>query len=145
QFGVQFDRKMKHVPMAMKRSVLEEMESHYPEIFERTRAARFRSRRDFSIPSMLAHYYAIATGRGVEWENVAGEYMYADTGRSDFPHRIQAIRKVQPTFLCLNVTKHTDFALDRQAGMLQTYLKDRYPIASPYERCIPATNLLDPR
>lgn len=145
QFGVQFDRKMKHVPMAMKRSVLEEMESHYPEIFERTRAARFRSCRDFSIPSMLAHYYAIATGRGVEWENVAGEYMYADTGRSDFPHRIQAIRKVQPTFLCLNVTKHTDFALDRQAGMLQTYLKGRYPIASPYERRASESNPLDPR
>jgi|GEM_PF-430380 len=132
-FGIFFDRKLKHVPMPLKRSLLEEIEERYPEEVRRTRASRFRSRTDLSIPSMLAHYYGIATRRAVEWEGKPREYAYADTGRKDFLNRLNAIRRDKPTFICLNVTRHTDIALDRQAELLQQYLSEAYPVPSPYE------------
>lgn len=132
-FGLHFDRKMKHVPMPLKRSMLQEIEERYAQEMTATRAARFRSRSDISFASMFAHYYAIATGRGVEWANISGEYAYADTGREDFPDRLRSIDRVRPTFLCLNVTRHTDISLEQQAVLLQEDLQARYPVPSPFE------------
>ncbi len=133
-FGLFFDRKVKHVPMPLKRSLLEEIEKRYPMEIARTRASRFRARTDLSVPSMLAHYYGIATGRAVEWEGKRREYAYADTGRRDFVSKLRTIRKDKPTFVCLNVTRHTDIDLGRQAALLQEYLNEAYPFASPYEK-----------
>lgn len=133
-FGLFFDRKPKHVPMPLKRSLLEEIEKRYPKEIARTRASRFRSRTDLSVPSMFAHYYGIATGQAVEWEGKPREYAYADTGRKDFVNRLSAIRKDKPTFVCLNVTRHTDIDLGRQAELMQQYLNEAYPFPSPYEK-----------
>src|SRR5690606_21617313 len=133
-FDIFFDRKMKHVPMPLKRSLLEEIEQRYSAYVTRTRSSRFRSPTDLSIPSMLAHYYGIATGRAVEGEGKPREYAYADTGRKDFLNRLRAIKKDKPTFVCLNVTRHSDIALARQASLLQEYLQEAYPVQSPYEK-----------
>lgn len=133
-FGLFFDRKIKHVPMPLKRSLLEEIERRYPTEIARTRASRFRSRTDISVPSMLAHYYGIATGRAVEWEGKPKEYAYADTGRKDFVNKLRAIRKDKPMFVCLNVTRHTDIDLSRQEILLKEYLDEAYPFESPYEK-----------
>src|SRR5690606_3352643 len=133
-FGLFFDRKIKHVPMPLKRSLLEEIERRYPTEIARTRASRFRSRTDISVPSMLAHYYGIATGRAVEWEGKPKEYAYADTGRKDFVNKLRAIRKDKPMFVCRNVTRHTDIDLSRQEILLKEYLDKAYPFESPYEK-----------
>lgn len=133
-FGILFDRRVKHVPMPLKRSLLAEIESRYSQAVARTRSARFRSPEDLSVPSMLAHYYGIATGRAVEWEGMPRESAYVDTGRRDFAIRLKAIQKDRPTFVCLNVTRHTDVSLRRQAALLQQYLDARYPLPSPFEK-----------
>ena len=132
-FKMQFDRKMKHVPMPMKRCLLEEIAERYPDLVAQTRAARFRSRSDLSLPSMLAHYYGVATKRAVESENVPGEYVYADTGRSDFQSKLDLITKKEPLFFCLNVTRHTDIPFERQKTMLVSFLRQRYPVACDFE------------
>lgn len=136
-FGLFFDRKVNHVPMPLKKSLLEEIEQRYPNEIARTRASRFRSRTDLSIPSMFAHYYGIATGRAVEWQGHPKEYAYADTGRKHFASKLRAIRNDRPMFVCLNVTRHTDIDLVRQAALLQEYLNEAYPFPSPYEK-VPA-------
>lgn len=133
-FGLSFERKMAHVPMPLKRSLLWELEERYSEEFAATRAARFRAASDLSVPSMFAHYYAIATGKAVEWSVNEAEYAYADSGRSDFESRLEAIAHREPTFFCLNVTRHSDIELDRQRELLHSYLGDRYPIPSPFEQ-----------
>nr|PZN76856.1 MAG: hypothetical protein DIU57_17060 [Pseudomonadota bacterium] len=133
-FGLFFDRKVNHVPMPLKRSLLEEIEQRYPDEVARTRAARFRSRTDLSIPSMFAHYYGIATGRAVEWQSQPKEYAYADTGRKQFASKLRAIRNDRPMFVCLNMTRHTDIDLGRQAALLNEYLSEAYPFPSPYEK-----------
>ncbi|MBP8918152.1 MAG: stealth conserved region 3 domain-containing protein [Micropruina sp.] len=137
EFGMGFDRKLKHVPHPLKRSLLEELEQRYPEVFKRTRASRFREPSDYSIPSMLAHYYGIATHRAVEWDDIAKDYVYADTGRADFQVRLDQVLAKKPMFVCLNVTLHSDIDFATQARLLRAFLSQRYPIASPFEQMPP--------
>jgi len=134
-FGLRFDRKLSHVPIPMKRSLLQEVEEQYPEPVAKTRSAKFRSASDLAMPSMLAHYYGIANGYAVEWAGERGECFYADTGRRDFQSQLEIIAQTKPSFVCLNVTgTHADINLDTQAVLLQDYLRRRYPVASPFEQ-----------
>jgi hypothetical protein len=134
-FGLRFDRKLSHVPIPMKRSLLQEIEARYPESIAKTREARFRSASDLALPSMLAHYYGIANGNAVEWAGTNGECVYIDTGRHDFQSKLETITRTDPSFVCLNVTgTHTDIDLDTQAVLLRDYLQRRYPVASVFER-----------
>lgn len=132
-FGLDFDRKLKHVPHPLKRSLLEELEQRYPDVFERTRSSRFREPADYAIPSMLAHYYGIATHRAVEWDNLAKDYIYADTGRADLHAKMSQILTRDPMFICLNVTLHSDIDLATQAKLIREFMSKRYPIRSPFE------------
>ncbi len=133
-FGLLFDRKLSHVPIPMKRSLLQEIEAQYPEPIAKTRSAKFRSASDIALPSMLAHYYGIAKGIAVEWTEESGECIYVDTGRHDFQSQLEIITQTKPSFVCLNVTgTHADIDLDTQADLLRDYLRQRYPIASPFE------------
>lgn len=134
EFGLALEYKLKHIPYAMSKTMLNEMETAYPEVFARTRAAKFRSPTDYAIPSMLAHYYGVATRRAVEWPHVIGEYIYADIGQRDFSERMREVLKKQPTFLCLNASFHTDIGLDAQTKPLQRFLRRRFPVAAPWEK-----------
>lgn len=133
EFGLRFDRKHKHVPHAMKKSMLEELEARLPDVFDQTRSSRFRDHTDYAIPSMLAHYYGIATHQAVEWPHVPKEYAYADSGRLDFESRLEQIIETKPLFFCLNVTDRADHDFETQAGILQRFLSERFPIPSPWE------------
>lgn len=134
-FGLRFDRKLSHVPIPMKRSLLQEIEKRYPEPVANTRSAKFRSASDLALPSMFAHYYGIANGYAVEWDGERGECFYADTGRRDFRSQLETITQTKPSFVCLNVTgTYADIDLEMQAVLLQDYLRRRYPVASPFEQ-----------
>lgn len=133
EFGLRFERKHKHVPHAMKKSTLEQLEARFPHVFEKTRSSRFRDHTDFAIPSMLAHYYGVATLQAVEWEHVPKEYAYADSGRLDFESRLEQILETKPLFFCLNVTERADHDFETQAGILHRFLSERFPIPSPWE------------
>lgn len=132
-FGILFDRKVMHVPMPMKCSLLNEIEERYRDLVTTTRTARFRSPTDLAIPSMLAHFYGISVAKGVEWETVAGEYIYADTGRNDFESKLTAITSGSPTFFCLNATRYSEISPRRQTILLRKFLEEAYPLPSPYE------------
>jgi hypothetical protein len=132
-FGLDIDRKLQHIPYSLTTSLLREVEKRYPDEIARTRSARFRSPTDVAVPSMLAPFYAVASGRGVEWPTAADEYVYADTGRSDCVERFDRMRSVRPRFLCLNSTKHTEVPLEHQARAVRTLLEDLYPFPSPFE------------
>lgn len=133
EFGLRFDRKHKHVPHAMKKSMIEQMEARYPHVFDQTRSSRFRDHTDYAIPSMLAHYYGIATHQAVEWPHVPKEYAYADSGRVDFESRLEQMLATKPLFFCLNVTERADLDFATQAEILQRFLSERFPIPSPWE------------
>lgn len=134
QFGMQFQRKHQHVPMALRKEVLEEIEAWYPEAIEGTRAARFRARTDLSVPSMLAHYHAVASGRAVEWPDDGLGYTYIGTDWADLGDRLERLAARQPAFFCLNTTRPGSLDLDEQERLLRAFLSARYPCASPYEK-----------
>lgn len=134
-FGLVFNRKVNHVPIPMKRSLLKEIEDRYEDEITKTRSAKFRSTSDVALPSMLAHFYSVAIGRAVEWTGDSGECIYIDTGQHDFQLNLEKVTVKEPLFVCLNVVgTHADIDLDTQAVLLRDYLERRYPVPSPFER-----------
>jgi hypothetical protein len=119
--------------MAMKRSVLYEIEERYADLVSKTRAARFRSHKDLAVTGSLAHFYGVSTGRAVDWEHQRGEYIYIDTGWADFEARLAAMDHSDATFFCLNATRHADVPLDQQEILLKQFLDESYPVPTPYE------------
>lgn len=55
----------RHIPYALRRSVLEALESWAPEAFQITRSARRRTPTDVNVTSFLYHHYANAVGKAV--------------------------------------------------------------------------------
>jgi len=132
-FGLRFDRKLKHVPMPMKKSVLADLETRYADEFEATRRARFRSSSDIAVPSMLAHLYGICAGQAVEWQHVPGEYVYADSGRSDIRSKLEQMLEGPATFACINSTRFSDVSTEEQRDLLARFFEQRFPFRSPFE------------
>jgi len=132
-FGLRFDRRVQHVPLSQRRSVLAEIEQRYPDEVERTRRARFREPTDVALPSMFAQFYGIATARAVEWPAHRHEYIYLDTGRRDAPERFDQIRAIRPKFFCLNATRYAEIHLADQARHLRDFLAPAFPTPAPWE------------
>lgn len=132
-FSLTFDRRLQHVPLPLKRSLLDELDERYPAEFERTRAARFRAPSDVAVPSMLAQYYAIATHRAVEWPNATDDYVYLNTGRSDALRKYSTIMSRRPKFFCLNATRYGEIELDDQDAQVTRFMQTAFPVASPWE------------
>ena len=132
-FGMSPRRRVKHVPLVMKKSVMEEIEAKYPAEVKRTRSARFRSTTDLALPSMFAQYYGMATGRAVEWPGERREYVYLDTGRHDSHERLQRIMHAPVKFFCVNTTRHTEIDLDQQARNLRAFFTEAFPEPAPWE------------
>ena len=77
---------------------------------------------------------AVASGKGVEAPTEQGRYVSADTGREDIARQLDSIIRLEPTFFCLNVTKHDDVDLETQAANVAGFLEARFPFPSPFER-----------
>ena len=132
-----FTRKHQHIPYALDRRLLVELDERYRAEFDATRRARFRSPSDLAIPSMFAHFAGVASQRAIEWRTEPDDYVYADTGRADFQERADQIRTLRPKFFCLNATLHTTIPFDVQARHISDLLAAMFPAVSPFER--PAT------
>jgi hypothetical protein len=132
-FSVRVNRRLMHVPLPLKRSVLHEIEERYAEEVERTRAARFRSPTDLAIPSMFGQYYSMATARAVEWKHSPNEYTYVDTGKANAHERYQRILTRRPKFFCINVTRYNEVPLEAQAAHLNKFVGSIFPVAAPWE------------
>ena len=130
-FGHQVTSKMKHVPHAMRRSVLEDIERTFADDHARTARAQFRSDSDIAIPSSLAHYYGYFTGRAVPG-SIA--YFYADIARPDTPARLEALlRKRNFDVFCLNDHDSTGIDPATQAKMISSFLQQYFPLPSSFE------------
>ncbi|MFC4331748.1 stealth conserved region 3 domain-containing protein [Streptomyces andamanensis] len=133
RFGDNIFRKMKHVPHALHRDVLDEIEREFPEEHRRTAASRFRSVDDISVASSLHHYYAFHTQRSFSGEGLV--YRYCDVGRPGVERvlgRLLAQRDAH--VFCLNDTTSTEAELGRQQALMSRFLDEYFPYPSPYER-----------
>jgi hypothetical protein len=133
RFGDTIFRKMKHVPHALHRSVLDEIEAEFPEEHRRTAASRFRSVTDVSVTSSLHHYYAFHTQRSFPGEGLV--YRYCDVGKPNVERvlgRLLAERDAH--VFCLNDTTSTEADVSRQQSLMSRFLDEYFPVPSPYER-----------
>jgi hypothetical protein len=56
----------RHVPYALKKSVLQEIEDRFPEVINTTREAKLRSSTDVNLTSFFYHHFAYASGAAVK-------------------------------------------------------------------------------
>ncbi|MEU5090276.1 stealth family protein [Streptomyces sp. NPDC021356] len=133
RFGDNIFRKMKHVPHALHRSVLDEIEREFPEEHRRTAASRFRSAEDISVASSLHHYYAFHTQRSFSGEGLV--YRYCDVGKPGVERLLgRLLAQRDAHVFCLNDTTSTEAELGRQQALMTRFLDEYFPYPSPYER-----------
>nr|WP_201749131.1 stealth family protein [Micromonospora acroterricola] len=131
RFGTVLTQKMKHMPHALRRSVLQEIEQTFPERFHRTAASQFRSMDDLSVASSLHHYYAFHTGRAVPGNL---RYTIAELSHPDTPARLAHLlaRRDRQVF-CLNDAFSVEQDLAAQLALLTPFLDTYFPVPSPWE------------
>jgi hypothetical protein len=130
-FGVTVRHKYDHAAHPQLRSVLEEMEQRYPELFDQVSRSRFRHPDDLSIPSSLLHFYAYARGRAVpgEWD-----YGYQDISQPNTPRRLDTMLRRRPQVFCLNDMDTREHQLDAQHVALRQFFSEYFPLPAPWEK-----------
>ncbi|WP_214109451.1 stealth family protein [Acrocarpospora catenulata] len=121
-------QKMKHVPYALRRSLLFELEERFAEEFRETAHSAFRTSRDISVVSSLAHYYGYLTGRAVP--GTVG-YTYVDLALRKTPAKLRRmLRNRDHDTFCLNDTAPTT---PEQDQLLLRFLEAYYPTPGAFE------------
>ncbi|SDR09480.1 Stealth protein CR1, conserved region 1 [Arthrobacter crystallopoietes] len=132
EFGFEISQSLLHTPHPHRRSVLEEMEVKYQDVFDRTRAARFRSENDISLLSSLAQYYGYATGRAIPGSIV---YSFVGLGREGTEAMMaRVLRGRRPDVLTLGEPNQGDPDPELTAFITDQFLKELVPIPTDYER-----------
>lgn len=135
RFGSAIVQSMQHVPYALRRSVLQEIEETFPAAYAVTASSAVRSQTDHSFTSSLHQYYSFLTGRGIGG-NV--RYTYIQLAVQDLAARLDRLlaRRDRDTF-CLNDAYSTPEQLAAQTELLTGFLEKYFPIASPCENSEP--------
>jgi hypothetical protein len=131
RFGTTPVGKMRHVPHALSRSVLAEIETEFAVQHRETAAQRFRSSSDIAIPSSLYHYYAFHTRRALPGEI---EYAYIDVSKPNAANRLdRLLLDRDKSAFCLNDTLSTEADLARSNALLRPFLESYFPVPGRYE------------
>lgn len=132
QHGRTVTNKFKHTPHPQLRSVLEEMEAEYPDLFRAVASSKFRSPDDYSIASSLYHYHAFAKQRAV----VGGiAYDYLDIASPRAALRLEWFSyQARLDVVCLNDTDVGAASQKQVSKLLTDFLDTRFSIESSFER-----------
>ncbi|WP_460855846.1 stealth family protein, partial [Nocardiopsis coralliicola] len=123
--------KFKHAPYPQLRSVLEELEAHYPAEFARTAASRFRRPEDIAVASSLHHTYALLTGRAVPSKVRSAYVNLAD--REGLAGAFAALlHNRHPETICTNDTSPVEDE-EYTARQLRAFLDAYFPFPSSLE------------
>ncbi|GIH27783.1 exopolysaccharide phosphotransferase [Acrocarpospora phusangensis] len=126
--GRTLTQKMKHVPYALRRSLMYELEDRFAEEFEETTRSAFRRSSDIAVVSSLAHYYGYLSGRALPG---AINYTYVDLSMRKARIKMRRMLKAREhDAYCLNDTAATT---PEQDAIVLRFLEAYYPTASPFE------------
>ncbi|HWH01402.1 MAG TPA: stealth family protein [Pilimelia sp.] len=136
-FGRRVTYKTKHVPHALRRSVLHEIEARFPEELAQTAAHQFRHPGDVSLTSSLYQYYSVLSGQATI-DDI--RYMYADLSAPGTPALLRLVlAKRHFDVFCLNDTDSDPASFARQMVLMRDFLTAYYPVPGPWERQPEAT------
>ncbi|WP_082119873.1 stealth family protein [Saccharothrix sp. ST-888] len=131
-FGTTLVQKMMHVPHALRRDVLLEIEDRFAERHRETAATRFRGPADLSVASSLHHHYGYHSGRAVPSEIA---YAYLDLMHDSTSRRLARILATRNLdVFCINDTVSDRKDLPAQLELLQPFLDSYFPNPSPFEK-----------
>ncbi|WP_404351016.1 stealth family protein [Phycicoccus jejuensis] len=131
-YGVTIANKFWHVPHALRRSTMTDLEQRFADEFRATSCAQFRSPMDLSVAASLGHYYGYLTGRAVPGRL---RYFYADIAKDDTPARLTGLLDERNfDVFCLN--DHDSSGMDpaAQAKIVRNFLQAYFPLKSSFER-----------
>ncbi len=123
--GRLIDHKYLHVPQALSRTVLEELEAQFPEAFAETRRATFRSLSDLAACS-LHHGYGLATGQA-ERGRITQRYVDVE-GRACTRDLADIARYRCYDAFCLNAIRE-----DGDEQVITDFLHRYFPVPAPWE------------
>ena len=110
RFGRVVSSKPLHSPYPLRRSVMERVETDFPDVVERTMHSRFRAPTDLSIAASFAQHYALALGAAV-LGGVNTEYLHVESNRLEWELDCIALSDDVDTF-CINETHDTNASTD---------------------------------
>ncbi|MBP8918162.1 MAG: stealth family protein [Micropruina sp.] len=128
-FGQTITNKLRHTPQAQRRTVLEEFEREYPEVFDTVMRSRFRSRSDHALPSSLSQYYAIARGYAVP-DAIPHAYVDLAGDLSENAMEFWLRRRVY-TCLCIN---DSGGSTPQAQAALRRFFEGYFPLPSVWEK-----------
>ncbi|WP_231369004.1 stealth family protein [Frigoribacterium sp. CG_9.8] len=133
RFGRTITRHLEHTPTPLRKSVMQQLESEFPQDFRRTAASTFRSATDISVTNSLYHFYAWVTGRAVE--QTAATVSYIDTTlRTGLAEMTTLLKRRNVDMFCLNDGSFPELSAEERAAAVRSFLDSYYPIAAPWER-----------
>ncbi|MFB7886048.1 stealth conserved region 3 domain-containing protein [Microbacterium sp. NPDC056057] len=133
RFGRTIVRDLDHCATPLRKSVMAELESAFPEDFARTAASRFRSATDISVTNSLYHYYALMTGRAVATREP--RVRYAQTTMASGLRRMGRLAaRTDVDMFCLNDGGDAEVPEDVRVRSLRDALERMFPVRAPWER-----------
>ena len=136
RFGRVTTRHLEHAPTPLRRSVLAELESVFPEDFARTARSAFRSATDISVTNSLYHYYALMTGHAVVQS--AASVLYVETTLANAERQMdRLLRRRDVDFFCLNDGSRPEISVSKRTKTVQRFLERFFSVAAPWEILAP--------
>ncbi|SFF50133.1 Stealth protein CR1, conserved region 1 [Actinacidiphila alni] len=133
RYGAVLVQKMKHMPHALRRSVLDEIEDEFAAEYRHTESSHFRSMDDISIASSLHHYYAFHTRRAIPSTDLP--YTYLDLTHPWTETRLgRLLANRDKTVFCINDTVSTENDASGQKDLITPFLEAYFPVPSPFEK-----------
>ncbi|MFT4216315.1 MAG: Stealth CR1 domain-containing protein [Micropruina sp.] len=132
EFGRTITHKLWHTPQPHIRSLMEQFEQTYPELFDTVMRSRFRSVTDHALTSSLDAYYAAAHGKAAPSRI---RYGYLDLGGRDSWKTLELwLRRRNSQCLCINDSGADDPALQlANDKALREFFDSYYPVPSRWE------------
>lgn len=131
--GRRIRRKVKHTPLALRKSVLWELEEKFPCAFGEVRQSQFRRMEDIAPLTALYVNYAVATGRAV---STGIPYAYFDIGQAGVQGKLDRfIRRRNANVFCLNDTEEYPEGItwEEKEQVVRRFLEELYPWPAPWE------------
>lgn len=132
KFGRTISRNLEHCPAPLRRSVLEKLESEFPQEFQRTASARFRSVSDVSVTNSLYHFFALMSGYAVPHETLRVKYVDT-TSREGIDLLDPLLRKRNFDFFCLNDGSFPVVSAEERLAAVTSFLESYFPVPAPWE------------
>ncbi|WP_406430368.1 stealth conserved region 3 domain-containing protein [Streptomyces sp. NBC_01589] len=120
-----------HAPHPLRRSIMYDIEAHYPQALQQTACNQLRNRTDVSVASSLHHYFGYYTERSVPGSIICG---FVNVGISEQVKKLNQLLATRSNdVFCLNDFHDGDVSEDEQDAILAGFLPSYFPVASQFE------------